>query len=158
MTTDVVSSVSGRSGSVSAPDDWTLDDIISLMVLSLGSSQVNVVGEKEDRVVGPCGSSHRPHYHPRYARVSTSCADMLNPAAYRRHVYDLLQVYYIGILAFLTDEMTQKSKEKDYRQAYDRFHLEIECIGKLTLPGYHTNWYKNYKTGGEYRQRFRSGR
>ncbi len=34
-----------------------------------------------------------------------------------------------------------------YREAYDGSHLKTECIGKLTLPGYHTKWYKNYKTG-----------
>jgi hypothetical protein len=63
-------------------------------------------------------------------------------------------------LAFLTAEIPRKEKEKEkvqYREAYDGSHLEIECIGKLTLPGYHTKWYKNYKTG-EYRQRFTSGR
>jgi hypothetical protein len=24
--------------------------------------------------------------------------------------------------------------------------LKIECIGELTLAGYHTKWYRNYKT------------
>ena len=50
MTTDVVSSVSGRSALDSAPDDWTLDDVIRFDggAAPLGSSQVNVVGEEEE--------------------------------------------------------------------------------------------------------------
>ena len=55
MTTHVVSSVSGRSASDLAPDDWSLDDVISLMgaAVPLRSSQVNVVGEEEEgRVFG----------------------------------------------------------------------------------------------------------
>jgi len=55
MTTHVVSSVSGRSAtSDPAPDDWTLNDVISFDGSLLGSSQVNVVGEEEeeDKVFG----------------------------------------------------------------------------------------------------------
>jgi len=51
---------------------------------------------------------------------------------------------------FLTDEIPPKKKEEEKvqsREAYDESHLKIECIAKLTLPGYHTKWYKNYKTG-----------
>jgi hypothetical protein len=48
-------------------------------------------------------------------------------------------------LAFLTNEIPRKKKVL-YREAYDGSHLKIGCIGNLTLPGYHTKWYKNYKT------------
>jgi len=53
------------------------------------------------------------------------------------------------VLALLTDEIPRNKREDkvQYREAYGGSHLEIECIGKLTLPGYHTKWYKNYRTG-----------
>lgn len=45
MTTHVVSSVSGRSASEPAPDDWTLDDDVINFdgAVPLASSQVNVL-------------------------------------------------------------------------------------------------------------------
>jgi hypothetical protein len=99
MTTHVVSSVSGRSAtSDPAPDDWTLDDVMSFDGSLLGSSQVNVVGEEEveDKVFGIY--SHRwrqlhvgpvtviiipvsPSVNLTTSFSTVTFADMLNPAA-----------------------------------------------------------------------------
>jgi hypothetical protein len=38
-----------------------------------------------------------------------------------------------------------KSLQRQLHEEKKKISLNIECIGKLTLDGYHTKWYKHYK-------------
>jgi hypothetical protein len=176
MTTHVVSSVSGRSASDTAPDrpdDWSLDDVIS-DGLSPGSFQVNVEEKEEEDRGFPhyINSNRQPHL---VRSVITNMSGMPEGSFLQHHHHHhyykptCRSVKHGGctvLHGIFTDEVPPKNEKRKTSRIEKlttaialrekKSQLGVGCIGKLTLPGYHTKWYKKLQEGGEYRQRFRS--
>src|SRR5258708_2550339 len=97
----------------------------------------------------------RVHFYSIIIIIITSrLADLLNTGGV---------LYYMAFLPMRSPQKNEKRETSRIEKLTTaialrkkKSQLGVGCIGKLTLPGYHTKWYKKLQEGGEYRQRFRS--